>query len=264
MKSGTRKSWTKEEELYLIDVYSSKNTQEIADILGRTLASIKRKASKLNLQKSSRKPWTDEEDLFLLENYPVKGIVYCQEKLGRTKESIKNRTRTLKLNRHKGPTSRKTTEDYKKELPEDLSVLEAYVDNNTPILHKHMTCGNTWKARPRTILSGNSCPSCSNTGYCASEPAYVYFVYFANLNLWKIGIAKNIDRRLNTLGYPYNILASVYLESGIEAREIEQLILNEYKVELLNTGLLKSGNTETLFLNPKQEAEILSFLEDTI
>lgn len=57
---------------------------------------------------------------------------------------------------------KKTTEEYKLEIANtEYDVLENYLGNKIPILHKHI-CGYEWRTRPNDILSGYGCPSCSN------------------------------------------------------------------------------------------------------
>ena len=56
--------------------------------------------------------------------------------------------------------SRKTKEQYNKELPKDIIVLEEYKGTHIKVLHQHI-CGYKWKVRPHDILTGHSCPRCA-------------------------------------------------------------------------------------------------------
>ena len=42
-------------------------------------------------------------------------------------------------------------------------VLGEYENSNTSILMKHITCGNTWNARPNNLLRGTGCPYCKRS-----------------------------------------------------------------------------------------------------
>ena len=57
-------NWTKQHELYLKKYYGQKSITEIANTLGRSNASIQRKAQRMNLttlRKTESRPWTQEE-----------------------------------------------------------------------------------------------------------------------------------------------------------------------------------------------------------
>lgn len=68
------KTWTLEEEQYLIDNYKDKQWQDIADKLGRSLDSVKCRARKLGVKRGEYGTFfTQEEDMWLIENVP-----YCK------------------------------------------------------------------------------------------------------------------------------------------------------------------------------------------
>jgi len=50
----------------------------------------------------------------------------------------------------------------KKEVDNEYTILEKYLDYNTPILTKHNKCGNIWKISPTHLLHGERCPRCRN------------------------------------------------------------------------------------------------------
>jgi hypothetical protein len=209
------------------------------------------------------KAWTDFEDSILKIYYEDKGNEFCSAKLNRSKDSIKCRVKKLGLKRKNSPTGQKSFYQYKKELSKkfpEYKCLEVYIDNNTPILHKH-SCGYRWRTRPRAILSGNGCPMCSNTGFNPIASAYLYFIKLTELGLYKIGIAKNLEARLRQLGTSYNLLKTLYFNKGTEARDLEQSILKKYRKYLFNSGNLLNGNTETLLLEESITMEILDSLQ---
>lgn len=134
----------------------------------------------------------------------------------------------------------KTHKQYVEELNHDYQVLEPYVNDRTKILHKHVVCGYEWLVRPNDIISRPGCPKCAN-----KNSRFVYYIYFPELDLYKIGITNNINVRITSFGYKAVLLFAQEYQSGSKAYDIEQELLNQLKPLLINTGLLKSGNTET-------------------
>lgn len=62
------------------------------------------------------------------------------------------------------PNFNRDTEQFKLEIFElvgsEYKVLGEYVNNYTPILIEHNTCGHKWNIRPSNFLSGRRCPKC--------------------------------------------------------------------------------------------------------
>jgi len=186
-----------------------------------------------------------KSDINILYNLIEKGYTFKQIglELNRTRSAIKQKSNSLgyisKVNK------RKTIEDYKKEIPEDIEVLEEYINNCTNILHEHF-CGYKWRARPKDILRGRGCPKCAKYGFNINKPAIVYLVHFYALDIYKIGITNNtIKKRFEQEFQPYKIIFYREFEKGQEAKNLETEWLNNLKPLLYNTGELKSGNTET-------------------
>ena len=135
----------------------------------------------------------------------------------------------------------KTYEQYKKELlSTEYEALEPYINDRTKILHKHTICGFKWNVRPNDILNGHGCSSCANI-----NSKFIYYIYFPKLDLYKIGVTNNIDVRIRSFGHKANLLFAQEYETGSQAYNVEQKILKWLAPKLVNTGLLKSGNTET-------------------
>ena len=81
------------------------------------------------------------------------------------------------------------------------------------------------------------------------DPAILYLVYFPRLNLYKIGITgQTIFKRLQQLTEKYEIILEHKFKTGQEAWETEQEWLKNIKSFKINTGQLRSGNTETFRL----------------
>jgi len=194
------------------------------------------------------KTWTEAElnDLkFMVEelNLPYYDIA---EILGRTRLSIEKKCPRVGI--ISNYNKKRNTEDYKLLLPKDIQVLEEYINDKFKILHKHISCGHTWKVRPSGIINGNGCPLC-NTGFKIDKPASTYCIYFEELNLYKVGITNNIKIRMLGFGYKSEIIFIRDFENGHDAAFLEKEWLNNIKEYLVNTHRLKSGNTETFKLD---------------
>lgn len=98
--SKTKRAWTKEEESFLLNHYLHMEQQDIAKELGRTLRSIQKKMSAMNLKKYKRNEnWTDEEVEYLKENYMKTPMVQQMKALGRTYSAIGYKAREIGLSR---------------------------------------------------------------------------------------------------------------------------------------------------------------------
>ena len=146
-----------------------------------------------------------------------------------------------------------TNSEYISRLPEDIKALQPYINSRTKITHKHIKCGYEWEASPGNILSGYGCPYCvgasSNT---------VYLVYFSELNLYKIGVAKNVYLRQYGFGQPSVVVHKETYSTEPQARQIEKILLDKVKNLMYDSGILKSGNTETF----RAEKAFIDFLKE--
>lgn len=249
------KKWTKEEIEYLILSIDNKIPySEIAKYLERTLSSIKHKASRLNLKSKLYAVKTTEwykdklpNNIILLEEYKTIHILVqhkcaiCKHIWSATPNSIINGSGCPICN--KGGKPKKTHNQYVLELPKDITVLKPYINAKTKILHRH-TCGYEWKISPNNLLRGNSCPVCATSGFNPKLPAQVYLVEFKD-NLYKIGLSNNYKKRIKSFGMPCNLIMVRKFCNSTDAIDKEKEWLIVLKPFMFNTGLLKSGNTET-------------------
>jgi len=201
-----------------------------------------------------RKYWTPEEIEFLKINYPSKGVDYCMQFLNRERKAL-----TLKANRlglrveNYSSKFKRTNEQYDLDLFDreiDAVAVEDYIDNKTPILHE-CPKNHRWKARPIDILHGSTCPSCAEYGFNLEKPAIVYHISFEyeDIEYYKLGITnRTVQERFASDWKRYNMKV-IWIKQfnwGLEARELEKLLLAKYSNYLINTGALISGNSETL------------------
>jgi hypothetical protein len=147
-------------------------------------------------------------------------------------------------------TTRKSEDFYKKELKNTKYVLLGkYTNALTKTLHRCTECANEWSIKPNDVLTGRGgCPSCSLTGFDSSKPGILYFVKI-NDGLFKLGITnKTVRQRFKSDWNRFNIeiIWELKFEKGKIAQKLERRLLKSYKYLLINTGLLISGNTETM------------------
>ena len=145
----------------------------------------------------------------------------------------------IKANRGKDPDIF-LTELYHKN--NTVTVLGSYSGNKTHIKCMCNICNHIWSPTPNKLLSGRGCPLCAIN---PKTSKYVYLLYFESLDLYKIGISTNIARRRKELGVASKLIFNLYFKNGREAYLLEQKWLINVSDLKINTGLLKSGNTET-------------------
>lgn len=206
---------------------------------------------------SYSKEWPEDSVKLLLELYSYKGPKYCAIKLNKTESSVRAKAHRLGLNK----SITKTHDKFLKDLIDkniNLIVLEPYINGDTEILFK-CTENHIFKQRPRSVLERlGRCPTCTKKGFDDSKPAILYFVYFKTLNLYKLGITnRTVKDRLSPdyNKYEAETLWEIYLETGYNARIMEKELKLLHKDKFCDTGLLSSGNTETL-LHPIEKPEI--------
>jgi len=226
--------------------------KDIANELSRTSEAISRKACRLKLGSLN---YSKSHETYLIQ--VPNDISVLGKYLGaRTKISHKHSCGfewkvmpCAILSGHSCPkcggTLKKAAEDYKKEVPKDIIVLEPYISYKTKILHKHLKCNFIWNASPCNILNGTGCPVCANSGFQPQKPAVTYCIYFPEHDLYKFGISNNHIQRLKQLGSTPEIIFIRKFELGSEARELEKQWSKNVDHLKINTGLLISGNTET-------------------
>ena len=202
--------------------------------------------------------WSDIEIEMLSSLYPKYGPDFCSKLLPtRTKRSIINKANKLKIGLlYRNQHFKKSHEEYKKELEStDYEVLESYISSSKKIRHKHKKCGYEWSVSPNNLQKLVGCPKCSETG-----KNYLYLLEIAELNLYKIGITSNIEKRIAGLSNLYSIhcLSYWYFENFEDTYIVEQALLR--KLPLYNTHKLSNGNTETFKWYSSQDT-LLSWLE---
>lgn len=139
---------------------------------------------------------------------------------------------------------------FKKEI--DANPIENYAGANTPILHECIN-NHIWSVSPSSLLNRNrGCPTCSTSGFNISKPAILYLISFEHngVKYYKIGITnRTVYDRYSEESWEelkISVIWEVYFALGKDAKEKEKILLNKYSTFKVNTGALKSGNTETI------------------
>ena len=205
-----------------------------------------------------RKEWIDKDEIELLIAFIEAGYTHREiaNELDRTRTSISHKAERLNLKSKN--KNLKTHEQYVAELAiknPSIIALERYIDSHTPILHKCLVCENESMCKPYSKLAGHTCRPCvakNNTGgeIDPDEPAIVYLVDFYEIDIIKPGVTgRTTEIRNNEQCLAYEIIFERHFDTGREAMVLEELWLKNTKHLQVNTGLLKSGNTETFRYN---------------
>ena len=259
------KRWTEEDEEFLKEWYPTEGAKACAEILDRTVSAIKHKAEKLGIRSNNSKLKTDKQykleipkEYTNLEDYKGSGtkithkhLVCGHEWLARPADILSGYRRCPLC----GGTKKLTNIEYINRLQgTEYEALELYINTNTKILHKHTTCGSEWLVRPKQILRGEGCPVC-----CNFNSNIIYFIYFPELDLYKIGITNNLKIRLKSITNKELIILSTKETS--KAYNMEQDILSVFSSFKKNTGQLYSGNTETFKFSTIEVNSIIEMLK---
>lgn len=252
--------WTSNEILFLTENYPIHGKLYCVDKLGRTERAIVGKASKLGIKcakVSSRytHEWYESElfrkeiNIFPIEPYITSDIsilhtcLYDHEWL-----APPNRILSGSGCPHCYGRIKLTTDQYRVKIPKGYILHGEYLGTDTPIEHEHILCGMRWLVRPHDLLAGSRCPNCSTSKIKYNLPTILYLVKWGDY--FKLGITskEEVRYRFRTDWAKFNmeVVWQINFSKGKIAYTVEQNMLKSYKHLLVNTGLLISGNTETL------------------
>jgi hypothetical protein len=285
VRSNKIKDWTYEEEKFLLDNWATKGSAYCAEKLNKKSEAIRSKAAHLGLK--SNRYWPEKDKQFLRDNYPIYGGSYCAEKLQRPIESIRKMASSLKIK------SKNNTKPWSEDEVQFLQ--DNYSENGADYCAKHLPGRNAnyirvkassmrlsrldhyWTPEEEQFLIENygdsgaaSCADMLNRTFRAvrdralllgikngerARPLTVYTCYFPEIDLYKCGITHNWESRSKQFGYEAVLLEFRSFSTEKEAREYEKHLLASNTEYQLNSGLLRSGNTET-FTNLKHRPEM--------
>lgn len=177
--------------------------------------------------------WTSEAVTYLKDYYSVEGAEHCAKHLDRTINAVRLKASRLKLQGVDSWT------------PQEVVLLETYYPT------KGLDYCIDVLSRTRTSVLGKAKRLGLRSGIRISEqPSALYYVYFPKLELYKVGITCNYERRSYEFGQETELLDLIEFSTGNEAYQEEQKLLKALSPYMSNKGLLNSGNTET-FLWPE-------------
>lgn len=197
------------------------------------------------------KKWTEEELSFLVENYPIHGKEYCSKKLNRPEASIRAKASRLGLKvLDIGKNQRLNAFNKHLDLLKDsdyefLDTFDNYTGNSAKLKHKHKVCGHIWRISPNNLFKLVGCPGCSKKGYKEFQKTFLYTAYFPALDLYKVGVTVNWDKRKSDFGYKVELVYIEVFETGKEAYLEEAILKERLKPFMYNSEELRNGNRET-------------------
>ena len=104
---------------------------------------------------------------------------------------------------------------------------------NKRLLWKCSICDNTWATTSNHRFTGTGCPTCAETGFKPSEPAYCYLLKYQfsdGVIRYKQGITNNVTKRMTILKMNVNkvfpetkvtLIDQMYFEVGQDALDLE-------------------------------------------
>lgn len=125
----------------------------------------------------------------------------------------------------------------------DYSLVK-YISSSKKVI---ITCKEhgEFKQTPNSHLR-SGCPSCAESGFDISKPAFLYYLKVCGGIAYKVGITnRTIEERFGGDMSKIDILKTWYFEDGLEAKIKEQRILKEFKyAKWTGSNLLSDGNSE--------------------
>ncbi|WP_050183730.1 sigma-70 family RNA polymerase sigma factor [Domibacillus robiginosus] len=127
-KTRQRKSWCKEEDLFLAENLNNMKNVEIAERLGRPVNSIATRIKVLKLQrKNPLRRWTAEEDDYMIQRYGKQPISFIAKKLKRTPGAVEGRLNRLGIYGGRSNNGDLTTYDLAAELKVDVHTVYNWI-----------------------------------------------------------------------------------------------------------------------------------------
>ena len=250
--------WTEEETELVLEAYGDpkRGLQWLAKELGRTPRAIMVRASILGVASSTR--YSEKEEQYIKDNYATKGAAALAEDLGRSLEAVFSKAFRLGVE----------VDIAKKE---ELNAIEALKGTDYELIEyrpgkslvRHIPCGHEWWVLLRHLKRLAGCPSCSISGNRNNTKTF-YLLFFPELNLYKVGITGNLDKRRGKFGETSEVIDTIVFETYEECASYESAALKKLKPYMEDTGILSSGNTETFRWDDSTRSDLKIFLDNLI
>tara|TARA_Y100000593_G_scaffold4855_1_gene9573 strand:+ start:4544 stop:5494 length:951 start_codon:yes stop_codon:yes gene_type:complete len=251
-------SWTEKETELLLEAYGDpdRGPRWLAKELGKTVHAIMIRASTLGVASHTR--YSEKEDQYIKDNYATKGAAALAEDLGRSPEAVSIKAFRLGV----------AVDIAKKE---ELNAIEALKGTDYELIEyrpgkslvRHIPCGHEWWVRVSYLSKLAGCPNCSISGNRKNTKTF-YLIFFPELNLYKVGITGNLDKRRGKFGETSEVIDTIVFETYEECASYESAALKKLEPHMEDTGLLASGNTETFRWDDSSRSDLKIFLDNLI
>ena len=194
----------------------------------------------------TKNPWSKEEVEILHNFYPIEGKLVLDKLPNRTYSSLRQKARYDGI-KFEGITNIGQNAWTIKEIE--------LLTNYYPILGSKVADYFPYRSVDSVLNKANRLKLKTEKGSkVLSECTNVYLIYFKTINIYKIGISKNISKRIKQFGEEAILIYFKDCSSNYSAKNLEKMLLE--KVNKVDTGVLRTGNTET-FMATKEEVEAL-------
>jgi predicted Zn-ribbon and HTH transcriptional regulator len=125
-----------------------------------------------------------------------------------------------------------TAEDWEERAAKsNLKWLEPVQTSDTKTKAKCLNCDFIWNVKPSSVARGTGCPKCADYGFDPLAPAHIYLLDRDD-GVAQIGITKDMKTRLGRHELNgYRLVAKWDFATGLQARNIEQAIINQWRTE---------------------------------
>lgn len=148
---------------------------------------------------------------------------------------------------------------------DNLIVLSPYISSKAKVECVCIKCYHIWATTPSLLKRGSGCPICArdnnlfNTRKYIEYPITIYYIYFPEYNLWKIGCTKHdaTTRFIKDNTKVHEVYSEV-IPIGSNAYKLEDYLLRQFReFKYRGPNILRSGNTELLIqeINFKESLE---------
>ena len=194
----------------------------------------------------TKNPWSKEELEILHNFYPIEGKLVLDKLPNRTYSALRQKACYDGI-KFEGITSIGQSAWTEKEI-DTLTRLYPVLGSKVCDYFPNRTVDSVLNKATRLKLVTE------NGSKTIKECTTVYIVYFPCLDLYKVGITKNVLKRIKQFGTEAHVVYDKNCKDHISAKSLEKELLS--MVEKISSGLLTTGNTET-FKATKEEVEAL-------
>lgn len=142
--------------------------------------------------------------------------------------------------------------------------LEPYQPGKRGWLSRCRNCGKESSPHFSSVQSGSACKWCRPYGIDLTKPATLYVITHPELGAHKVGIAQDTSPRIAVhQRYGWTVVKTYQFETGLEARAVEQAVLDWMRLVLdlppyLSAEVMPQGGwTETVAIEALKSADLV-------